>query len=83
MPMVCTQCSKENPSGNTFCGQCGAKLSAEVMKHGEEPVFSPIISGAAVFSEKELKILIEINRTFTSDSKSSAVIQDDIDKLFE
>lgn len=81
--MVCTQCSKENPSANTFCGQCGAKLPAAGMNQGEEPVFSPIVSGATVFSEKELKILLEINRTFTSDSKSSAVIQDDIDKLFE
>ncbi len=80
--MICPQCRIENPQAHTYCSNCGSKLSG--MAPASDPIFSTLVSTSPVFSEKELKILIDINRKVAAtDAKLPSVIQEDIDKLFE
>jgi hypothetical protein len=54
--MLCTQCGNENPAGNRFCGECGAKLQAPIISEAETPVVSepeaPFV-GESQFTESQ------------------------------
>ncbi|MDD8019204.1 MAG: hypothetical protein PHP42_12595 [Bacteroidota bacterium] len=79
--MKCPRCQTENDQTNEYCRHCGNKLFAVSPAFDEE--FSTPISTTPVFSEKELKILLDVSRkTSEGSEKRSSVTQNEIDKLF-
>jgi class 3 adenylate cyclase/tetratricopeptide (TPR) repeat protein len=40
--MICAQCKTEQPDGNRFCGQCGARLGAAAPAKPSEPASAPV-----------------------------------------
>jgi hypothetical protein len=78
--MICPQCKTDNIQADKFCTHCGASLAD--IHSGEMPSvqYSPL----GIFTDQELKMLLEINRKAVSgDDKTASVNQSDIDKLFE
>lgn len=46
--MQCAQCGEQLPSGAHFCGQCGARVEAEVPAGGVEPRVGQTIAGQTI-----------------------------------
>lgn len=77
--MMCPQCSHDVTPNVNFCSNCGAKISI-----GDSDYTPPIqFTGTNIFTDRELNILLEINRSTISGGDKSTVSQTDIDKLFE
>jgi hypothetical protein len=78
--MLCTQCGNENPAGNRFCGECGAKLQAPVISEAERPVVSepeaPVLGesqfGESQFSESQFSES-QLSESAVTEAKSRPV----------
>jgi hypothetical protein len=77
--MICPHCKSDIHQPGTYCSNCGGIIAQHEGAHIPLAHFSP----SGIFSDHELKLLLEINRKAVSgDEKNVSVSQNDIDKLF-
>ncbi len=77
--MICPHCKSDIIPSGAYCSNCGGLISHQTDVHNPSAHFTP----AGIFSDQELKLLLEINRKAVSgDEKNTTVSQSDIDKLF-
>jgi len=76
--MTCPHCKTDIPQTSHFCSQCGYRLAAASAAAGSLAAGV----GQGIFTDEELRVLLEINRKTIAGNEKSTVTQTDIDKLF-
>ncbi|MHB1050058.1 MAG: hypothetical protein ACYC09_08275 [Bacteroidota bacterium] len=77
--MICPHCKSEIHQPGAYCSNCGGIITQLADAHNPSAHYTP----SGIFSDQELKLLLDINRKAVSgDDKNASVSQSDIDKLF-
>ena len=77
--MICPHCKSDINQSGAYCSNCGGPVAHQADAHNPSAHFTP----SGIFSDHELKLLLEINnKAVSGDDKNTSVSQSDIDKLF-